>query len=50
MHIGSVVAQGKAAENVPSTNGGAPADRHEISIWVAAREIVAFAHANGLDV
>jgi hypothetical protein len=50
MHIGSVVAQGKAAENVPPTNGGAPADRYEISIWVAAREIVAFAHANGLDV
>jgi hypothetical protein len=40
---------GRGSGEAP-TNGGAPADRYEISIWVAAREIVAFAHANGLDV
>ena len=49
MHVASVLARSKAAENLPPANGGPPADRYEISIWVAAREIAAFAEANGLD-
>ncbi len=50
MHIASVVAKGQTAEIMPPVNGGAPADRFGISIWVAAREIAAFAQANGVDV
>ncbi len=49
MHIASVLAQGRAAENPQPMNGGPPAGRYGISIWVAAREIALFAQANGLD-
>lgn len=49
MHIASVLAQGRAADDLPHVNGGAPSERYGISIWVAAREIAVFAQANGLD-
>ena len=49
MHIASVLAHGRAADDLPPVNGGAPRDRYGISIWVAAHEIAVFAQANGLD-
>jgi S1-C subfamily serine protease len=50
IHIASVIARGKGTEAMPPVNGGTQVDRVGISIWVAAREIAAFARANGFDV